>query len=43
MQESEARFNNMPMLAFIIHIMFMSVGRCSEMGHTMGRKKRPKG
>ena len=38
MQESETRFNNMPMLTFRILIMFRSVGRCSEMGYTMGRK-----
>ena len=30
MQESETRFDNMPMSAFKIPIMFKSVGRCSE-------------
>ena len=39
MQESETLFNNMPMLEFRICIMFRSVGRCSEMGYTMGRKE----
>ena len=43
MQESETRFDNMPMLAFRIPIMFKSVGRCSEMGYTMGREKGLKG
>ena len=42
-QEHETRFNNMPMLAFRIPIMFMSVGKCSDMGYTMGRKIGPKG
>ena len=42
MQESETRFNNMSMLAFRILIMFKSVGRCSEMGYTMGHKEGPK-
>ena len=38
MQESETRFNNMPMIAFRIPIMFRRVGRCSEMSYTMDRK-----
>ena len=42
MQEGETHFNNMPMLAFRIPIMFRSVGRCSEMSYTMGRKEGPK-
>ena len=44
MQESETRFDNMPMSVFKIPIMFRSVGRrCSEMSYTMGREKGPKG
>ena len=43
MQESETRFNNMSMSTFRIPIMFKSVGRCCEMGYTMGRKKGSKG
>ena len=39
MQESETLFDSMPMLTFRIPIMFRSVGRCSEMGYTMGRKE----
>ena len=39
MQESENHFNNIPMSAFRIPIMFRSVGRCSEMGYTMGHKE----
>ena len=39
MQESETCFNNMSMSAFKIPIMFRNVGRCNEMGDTMGRKK----
>ena len=42
MQESETRFDNVLMSAFRITIMFRSVGRCSEMGYTMGRKEGPK-
>ena len=42
MQESETRFNNMPMSAFRIPIMFRSVWRCSEMVYTMARKEGPK-
>ena len=42
MQESETRFDNMPIPAFRIPIMFKSVGRCSEMGYTMGCKEEPK-
>ena len=42
MQESETHFDNMPMLAFGIPIMFRSVGRCSEMSYTMAQKKGPK-
>ena len=42
MQESETRFNNIPMSAFKIPIIFRSVGRCSEMSYTMGRKEGPK-
>ena len=30
MQESKTHFDNMPMLAFKIPIMFRSVGRCSK-------------
>ena len=37
MQKSETNFDNMSMLEFRIPIMFRSVGRCSEMGYTMGR------
>ena len=36
-------FDNMPMLGFRIPIVFRSVGRCSEMGYTMGSEKGPKG
>ena len=43
MRESETRFDNMPMSAFKIPIMFKSVGRCSEMGYTMSREKGSKG
>ena len=43
MQKSETRFDNMSMPTFIIPIIFRSVGRCSEMSYTMGRKKGPKG
>ena len=32
----------MSMSTFRIPIMFMSVGRCSEMSYTMGHEKRPK-
>ena len=39
MQRSETSFDNMPMSAFRVPIMFRSVGRCSEMGDTMGREK----
>ena len=39
MKESETYFNNMPMLAFRMPIIFSSVGRCSEMGYTMSRKE----
>ena len=39
MQESETCFDNMSMSAFRIPIMFRSVGRCSVMGYTMGRKE----
>ena len=42
MQESETHFDNMSMSALGIAIMFRSVGRCSEMSYTMGRKKGPK-
>ena len=42
MQESETRFDNMSMLAFKVPIMFRSVGRCNEMGDSMGHKKRSK-
>ena len=42
MQESETRFNNMSMSTFRIPIMFRSVGRCNEMGYTMGCKEWPK-
>ena len=38
MQESETYFDNMPMSAFRIPIMFKSVGRCCEMSYTIGRK-----
>ena len=37
MQESETRFDKMP--TFKIPIVFRSVGRCSEMGYTMGHKE----
>ena len=43
MQESKTCFDNMLMPMFRIPIMFKSVGRCSEMSYTMGRKERPKG
>ena len=43
MEESETHFDNMPMSAFRIPIMFMSVGRCSEMSYTMIGEKGPKG
>ena len=43
MQESETRFNNIPISAFRIPIMFKSVGRCSEMDYTVGREKGLKG
>ena len=43
MQESETSFDNMLMPTFIIPVMFESVWRCSEMGYTMSREKRPKG
>ena len=39
MQESETCFEKMLMSTFRIPIMFRSVGRCSEMGYTMGRKE----
>ena len=42
MQESETCFDNMPLSAFRVPIMFRSVGRYSEMGDTMGHEKRPK-
>ena len=42
MQKSETRFENMSMLAFRIRIMFRNVGRCSEMGYTLGHKEGPK-
>ena len=42
MQESETCFDNMSMPTFRIPIMFKSVGRCSKMGDTMGRKEGPK-
>ena len=42
MQESETRFENMPMPTFRVPIMFRSVGKCSEMGDTMGHKEGPK-
>ena len=43
MQESETRFDNMPMPAFKIPIMFKSVRRYSEMGYTMGLRERTEG
>ena len=43
MQESETRFDNIPMSALRIPIMFKSVGRYSEMGYIMGHKKGLKG
>ena len=43
MQEGETHLDNLPMSAFRIPIIFMSVGRCSDMGYTMGHKKGPKG
>ena len=39
MQASETRFDNMPMSAFRVPIMFKIVGRRSEMGDTMGCEK----
>ena len=39
MLESETCFNNMSMLVFRIPIIFRSVGTCSEMGYTIGRKE----
>ena len=39
MQESKTCFDNMSMPTIRIPIMFRSVGRCSEMGYTMGRKE----
>ena len=39
MQESENHFDNMPMPSFRIPIIFRRVGRCSEMGYTMGSKE----
>ena len=39
MQESETIFDKMPIPTFRIPIMFRSVGRCSEMGYTMGHKE----
>ena len=39
MQESETDFDNMLMSTFRIPIMFRSMGRCSEMSYTMGRKE----
>ena len=42
MQESETRFDNMPMSGFRIPIVFKSVGRCSEMSYIMGLKEGPK-
>ena len=38
MQESETCFDNIPMPAFRIPIMFRRVGRCSEMSYTMDHK-----
>ena len=43
MQETETCFNNMPMSAFKIPIMFRSVGRCGEMSYIIGRKEGQKG
>ena len=43
MQESETFFDNMLMSAFKIPIIFKSVGRCSEIGYTMGHEKGLKG
>ena len=43
MQKSETFFDNMPMPAFKIPIMFRSVGRCGEIGYTMGNEKGLKG
>ena len=42
MHKSDTHFDIMPMPAFRVPIMFKSVGRCSEMGYTMGHKKGPK-
>ena len=42
MQESETLFDNVLMSTSIVRIMFRSVGRCSEMGYTIGRKERLK-
>ena len=39
MQESETRFDNMPMSGFKIPIMFRSLGRYSEISYTMGLKE----
>ena len=39
MQESETHFDNVSMLTFKLPIMFKSVGRCSEIGYTMGCKE----
>ena len=39
MQESDTRFDNMPIPTFKIPIMFKSVWRCSEIGYTMGCEK----
>ena len=42
MQKSETYFDNMSMPEFRVPIMFRIMGRCSEMGGTMGCEKRPK-
>ena len=39
MEESETRFDNIPMPTFRIPIMFRSVGTCSEMSYAMGYKE----
>ena len=39
MQESETCFDNMLISTFRLPIMFRSVGRCSEMSYTLGRKE----
>ena len=39
MQEIETYFKNVSMTSFKVPIMFRSVGRCSEMGSTMGRRE----